>query len=176
VSWTVTRPGTGHGLAAGFDRTVSEGVHLSNAPDAPGGIRPESIYGTVFFPWSAPVPLAVGDLITVDLEARLIGQDYVWTWKTSVLDQGRSGAEKADFTQSTFFGAPLSSATLEKRAASYTPSLNEDGRIARIVLESMNDGVSLGEIARLVSVECSARFPRAQDALSHVADLSRQYG
>jgi hypothetical protein len=39
----------------------------------------------------------------------------------------------------------------------------------------MNDGMSLGEIAQLVSIEFSARFPRPQDALSHVADLSRQY-
>jgi hypothetical protein len=36
--------------------------------------------------------------------------------------------------------------------------------------------MSLGEIARLVSTEFSARFPHSQDALSHVADLSRQYG
>jgi protein arginine N-methyltransferase 1 len=176
MTWTVTRPGTGHGLAAGFDRTVSDGVDLSNAPDAPDAIRPARIYGTVFFPWPVPVTLAAGDVITVDLEARLIRQDYIWSWKTRVLDQGQSGADKANFTQSTFFGAPLSPATLQKRAASYTPTLNEDGRIARCVLKSMSDGMSLGEIARLVSTEFSARFPRPQDALPQVADLSRQYG
>ena len=99
-------------------------------------------------------------------KARLIRHDYIWSWKTRVLDQGQSGADKANFTQSTFFGAPLSPATLQKRAASYTPTLSEDGRIARFVLESMNDGMSLGEIARLVSTEFSARFPRPDDALS----------
>jgi hypothetical protein len=36
--------------------------------------------------------------------------------------------------------------------------------------------MSLGEIARLVSTEFSARFPRPQDALPQVADLSRRYG
>ena len=56
VSWTVTRPGTGHGLAAGFDRTVFNGVHISNAPDAPDVIRPV-VYGTVFLPWPTPVTL-----------------------------------------------------------------------------------------------------------------------
>ena len=34
----------------------------------------------------------------------------------------------------------------------------------------------LGEIARLVATEFSARFRRPEDALSYVADLSRQYG
>jgi hypothetical protein len=123
-----------------------------------------------------PVALEAGDVVSVDLEARLISNDYVWSWKTRVLDQGRSGADKADFTQSTFFGAPLSPATLRKRAASYTPTLNEDGRIARVILEAMTEGMSLGEIARLVATEFSTRFPSPQDALSHVADLSKRYG
>jgi protein arginine N-methyltransferase 1 len=176
VTWTVTRTGTGHGFAAGFDRTLAEGVYLSNAPDSPDGTRPDRIYGTIFFPWPAPVLLVAGDLVTVDLEARLVRDDYIWSWKTHVLDQGRTGADKASFTQSTFFGVPLSPATLQKRAANYTPTLSEDGRIARFVLASMKDGASLGEIAALVSTEFSARFPRHQDALNRVADLSRQYG
>jgi hypothetical protein len=175
VTWTVTRSETGHGLAVGFDRTVSDGVYMSNAPDAPEAIRPV-VYGTVFVPWAVPVALDAGDIITVDLEARLIRCDYIWSWKTRVLDQGPSGADKANFNQSTFFGAPLSPATLQKRAANYSPTLREDGLIARFILESMNEGVSLGEIARLVSTKFSGRFPNSQDALSHVADLSRQYG
>lgn len=176
VTWTVTRPGTGHGLAAGFDRTVSSGECLSNAPDAPDAIRPRHIYGTIFFPWQAPVELAAGDVVTVDFEATLIRGDYVWNWKTQILDQGRSGADKASFTQSTFLGSPLSPATLQKRAASYSPTLTDDGRIARFILESMNGGLSISEIARRVSTEFAARFPRPEDALGHVADLSRHYG
>jgi type I protein arginine methyltransferase len=175
MTWTVTRSGTAHGLAAGFDRTVLEGIHLSNAPDAADAVRPQ-IYGTVFFPWQVPVALIAGDVVTVDLEARLVRDDYIWSWKTLVLAQGRSGNEKANFTQSTFFGAPLSPATLRKRAASYRPALSEDGRIARLVMSSMNEGVSLGDIANLVKEQFAARFPRTEDALSHVADLSRQFG
>lgn len=176
VAWTVTRPGTGHGLAAGFDRTLADGIYLSNSPDAPESIRPKHIYGTVFFPWTKPVALTRGDRVIVDLEARLIREDYIWSWKTRVLHQGESGAEKANCAQSSFFGMPLSPEQLRKRAASYTPTLNEDGRIVRFVLAAMNDEVSVGEIARLTSIEFPARFPRPQDALGHVADVSRRYG
>ncbi|HUE89808.1 MAG TPA: class I SAM-dependent methyltransferase [Vicinamibacterales bacterium] len=176
ITWTVTRHGTGHGFAAGFDRTVSDGVSLSNAPDAPDDIRPQRIYGTVFFPWPTPVPLVEGDHVTIDLEARLVGEDYVWNWKTQVADQGRAGASKAAFAQSTFLGVPLSPATVQKTAASYRPTLSADGRIARSILESMNGGLSVGEIAERIATDFSGRFPRPQDALSHVADLSRQYG
>jgi hypothetical protein len=119
---------------------------------------------------------AAGDVITIDLEARLVRDEYIWNWKTAVLEQGRAGASKAAFAQSTFLGAPLSPVTLQKQAASYQPTLGEDGRIARSVLASMNDAVSVGEIARRISTEFPARFPRAKDALSRVAELSRQYG
>jgi protein arginine N-methyltransferase 1 len=176
LSWTVERSGTGHGFAAGFERTVSDGIQLSNAPDAPDSIRPETIYGNAFFPWPSTVVLTAGDLVNVELEARLVGDDYIWTWKTSLLDQGRAGAEKASFSQSTFFAAPLSPSQLRKRGANYTPALNDDGRLARFVLDAMSEGVPLGEIARRVSAGFPARFACPQDTLSYVADLSQKYG
>jgi hypothetical protein len=65
---------------------------------------------------------------------------------------------------------------LRKRAASYTPTLTEDGRITRRVLESMDGGISVGEIAKLVSTEFPERFQGPKDALSHVSDLAQRYG
>lgn len=176
ISWTIAREGTGHGLIAGFDRTVLDGVNLSNAPDAPEAIRPELIYGTLFFPWSDPVPLRTGDLVTVDLAATQMGEDYVWSWTTSVQEEHAAGHEKAAFMQSTFFGAPLAPAQVKKRAASYRPALNEDGRIARFVLEAMDGGIPLSEIAERVSSRFGSRFSRPEDTLRLVADLSQQYG
>lgn len=168
--------GIGHGLIAGFDRTILDRECLSNAPDADSTIKPESIYGTIFFPWSAPVALERGDLVELELDARLVGEDYVWSWKTEVREHGPSGSVKASFNQSTFFGAPLSSATLQKRAASYVPRLNEKGQAARLVLESMSKGLALGDIATRVSTEFAPRYPRAEDALAYVADLSQEFG
>jgi protein arginine N-methyltransferase 1 len=176
VSWTVARHGTGHGFVAGFDRTVADGVFLSNAPGAAEHLRPPRIYGMAFFPWPAPVPLVPGDLVTVDLGATLVAEDYVWSWKTQVPDRAAAGTQRASFTQSTFFGAPLSPVTLQRSAASYRPTLNGDGRITRRVLELMDGGVSVGEIAGRIVDEFPARFPHAQEALDYVANLSRQYG
>jgi hypothetical protein len=48
--------------------------------------------------------------------------------------------------------------------------------MARLILESMAGGMALGEIARRVSTEFSARFPRPEDALAYVADLSQEFG
>jgi protein arginine N-methyltransferase 1 len=172
---TVARAGMGHGLSVGFDRTVSGDVYISNAPDTCETQR-HVVYGTVFLPWLEPVALAPGDVVSVELEAALVGDNYIWNWKTRVSDRGRSAAEKANFVQSTFFGVPLSLATLHKISGRHTPRLSDEGEIARFVLEAMNGSWSLGEIARRVSKQFPDRFDRPQDALKYVADLSRRYG
>jgi hypothetical protein len=64
---------------------------------------------------------------------------------------------------------------LSRQCASFSPTLSEEGRIARLVLDGIADGRSLGEIARLVSNSFNGRFARAQDALDHVVELSRRY-
>lgn len=172
----VTRGGTGYGLVAGFDRTVSNGEQLSNAPNADCAIKPERIYGTVFFPWPAPVPLEEGDLVQLEIDARLTGGEYIWGWNTEVFEHGAPGSTRASFNQSTFFGTPLSPERLQKRAASYTPVLTQKGLMTRVVLESMAGGLPLAEIARRVSTEFSALFPRIEDALAYVADVSQEFG
>lgn len=176
VTWTVERPGVGHGFVAGFDRTVADGIELSNAPDAPDAIRPRRIYGTIFFPWPEPVPVAAGDVVDVCVEARLVGGEYVWSWKTDVRSGEPAGAGKATFAQSTFLGTPISPLTLKKHAAGYQPTLNEEGRIARSILELMGEGLPVGEIARRIAAEFPSRFRGPEDALGRVSALARQYG
>jgi hypothetical protein len=153
---------------------VIEGICLSNAPDAPDAIRPPHIYPPVFFAWPAPVSLTPGDSVYVELDARPIRREYVWTWESRILDA--KGGHKAHFNQSTFFGVPLSASALRKAGASYTPTLTEDGRIARLILELMNSRMSVGEIANRVRTEFPSRFADRDDALSQVARLSQRYG
>jgi protein arginine N-methyltransferase 1 len=176
VRWTVSRAGTGHGLTMGLDRTLAEGIRLSNEPGRPDAVGRDSIYATVFFPWSAPVTLAAGDEVEVDLRATLVGQDYVWCWNTTITNPQEPSAVKARFTQSTLLGTPVSTATLRKASASYTPTLTENGRMARFVLEAMSHGMPLGDIARQLSNEFATRRWRDQEALSYVAALAQQYG
>ena len=175
VTWTVAQAGTAHGLSVWFDRTVTEGVRLSNAPGAPELISPKLIYGSAFFPWSTPVTLAVGDTVHVALKANLVGKDYIWRWNTCVLNQGHADRVTANFKQSTFFGVPWSPARLRKQAASHVPTLNEDGQIDRLILEVMSENISLASISRRLSAQFPARFPKWQDALTRAGELSGKY-
>lgn len=174
--WTVSRAGTTHGFGAGIDRILIDGVGFSNAPDCENRLPPDAIYRTVFFPWSSPVLLAVGDTVTVKFRAVLVGEDYVWSWKTHVLEQGLSDRVKARFEQSTLWSIPLSAAELHKRSASHVPSLNEDGSIVSVTLELMRLSIPLGEIAQRLSEQFPSRFPDWQRALTYVSDLSERYG
>lgn len=173
VRWMVSRAGTGHGIVVGLDRILAEGIRLTNAPGE-SDVGRDSIYATVFFPWSAPVELAIGDVVEAEMRATLVGGDYVWCWTTSVVDGRRPSAVKARFAQTTLLEAPLSPATLRKSSAAYTPTLTENGRMARFVLDAMSQGMPLGEIATRLSNE----FPgaAARDPLTYVAALAQQYG
>lgn len=176
VRWTVSRAGMGHGISMGLDRTLAEGIRLCNEPGGSGALGRDSIYATVFFPWSAPVRLAAGDEVEVELRATLIGEDYVWCWNTSVKDPKEPSAVKARFAQSTLLGTPVSAATLRKASASYTPTLTENGRMARFVLDAMSQSMPLGEIARALSSEFATRRLRDPEALKYVAALAQEYG
>ena len=170
AAWTVERPGTGHGFLAGFSRTLTDAISVSNLPDASRDHQSGAVYDTVFFPWLAPVTLEAGDTVTLDMAARLMQDDYVWLWKTRVL--GRDGSEKAAFRQSTFFGTPLSRDTLRRRGTNHVPRLNEEGRIVQAILAAMGRGMSVGEIAARLISEFPARVTGSRDALSRVTALS----
>jgi len=163
-------PGSGHGLSVWFDSVLTEGVSFTNAPGAP-----ELIYGRAFFPWSHPVDLAVGDTVSVRLQAKLVGADYVWRWDTRIANENEPALVKADYKQSTFFSTPKSPATLRKQAASHRPTVTEEGQIDQLILTLMDGATSLDEIARRVVDRFPARFADRYAALTRVGELSQKY-
>ena len=170
MTLTVLRDGTAHGLSLWFDAMLAEGMSFSNAPG-----QPELIYGSAFFPLTAPVTMAPGDTISVKLSADLVGDDYIWRWETQVFDQKKPNEIKADFKQSTFFSVPLTLEQLRKRESSYVPELDKEGQIDRLILSLMTGERSLGEIARRVANDFPDRFKSWQDALTRVGELSLKY-
>jgi Ribosomal protein L11 methyltransferase (PrmA)/Arginine methyltransferase oligomerization subdomain len=170
LSWRVDRAGTGHGILVWFDAELADGISFSNAPAAP-----EAIYGSMFFPWNQPVPLASNQTVAVDLEAKLVENDYVWRWITSIEPLERSGNPRIHFDQAQLNGAVLSTAQLHRIGADYVPRLSEEGRLRRRTFELMDGKVSLEQIARRLAMEFPQRFPRWENALSYAGGISREY-
>jgi protein arginine N-methyltransferase 1 len=170
LQWAVERDGTGHGVIVWFETELADGVTFSNAPGAP-----EAIYGSVFLPWDHPVHLVRGETVRVQLEAKLIGDEYVWRWNTQVVGIDASYTIRDQFEQSTLAGIVLSPVKLRKTASDYVPRLSEEGRLDRKILEMMDGRATLEEIAKHLTAEYPQRFARWQDALTAAASLSRKY-
>jgi len=170
LDWKVERAGIGHGILVWFDADLAEGSGFSNAPSAP-----ETIYDSLLFPWPQPVSLAPGQTVVVNLEARLVEDDYVWRWTTSIELLEGSGDPRIHFDQSQLTGEVLSTAQLRRIASDYVPHLSEEGRLRRRTFELMDGNVSLEEIARQLATEFPQRFLRWEPALRYAGAISREY-
>lgn len=166
ATWSIRQERLGHGLSIWFDSTLLEGIGFSNAPGLP-----DVIYGRFFFPWPEPVGLKAGDTLSVTLRATWIDGDYVWSWETGLLEDGR---KKTLFRQSTFYASPISPARLRKRAANYQPVLTEDGEVERFVLTRMDGHTSVEEIARELYDRFIGYCKTFEAARSVVGDVSHR--
>jgi protein arginine N-methyltransferase 1 len=166
AEWTAARAGTAHGLGVWFRAELAEGIGFDTGP----GCR--SIYQTAFFPFPQPVEVAAGDRIRAELQARLLGGEYLWLWNTTV---ERAGSPPVAFRQSTFFADAPSMDRLRRRADSFVPRLDGDGRVAAFVLARMDGGASVGEIARELMERFPGRFESWEAALGRVGTFSEQY-
>jgi protein arginine N-methyltransferase 1 len=165
LEFSVERNGTGHGIIIWFDACLVDGVGFSNAPE-----KPEAIYGSMFFPWIEPVPLFEGQQVKIDIQARLVKNDYIWSWNTRV-GEFESRAEQT-FQQSQLKAAIISKQKLEKSASDYIPQLSDDGVVNCRTLELMNGQNSLEQISKQLLQEFPSRFSRWQQALSWITQLS----
>jgi protein arginine N-methyltransferase 1 len=169
--WTLEQNGIGRGLRVWFDATLIDGVRFSTGPG-----QAETVYGTSFLPWQEPVPLCPGDDVSVEIRADLVGENYTWTWNTQVLDGGAAGRPKAQFRQSTFLGQLLSPDALRRLLPDHVPTLKEEGRLLRFVLDKMETGLSLQTIARDLWQRYPSSVADENAALERVRDISARYG
>jgi len=164
--WTVEREGTAHGLAVWFRAELGGGAFFDTGPGN------HSLYQTAFWPWPQPVRMAPGDRVRAELSARLVGDDYIWSWNT---DLHRAGEPPLSFRQSTFHAIVPSPSRLRKRADGFAPALGDDGRTDAFVLGRMDGSATLGEIARELRDRFPGRFATWEAALAHVGRLSEIY-
>jgi Ribosomal protein L11 methyltransferase (PrmA)/Arginine methyltransferase oligomerization subdomain len=170
LQWKAGRNGTGHGILVWFDMELADSVVYSSGPASP-----ESVYSSAFFPWLEPMPLAEGQIISVDLEAKLLEKDYFWRWTTQIESAERPGEIAVRFDQSELQGSIMSLAKLHKSASDYIPRLSEEGLLRRRSLDLMDGKSSLEKIAKQLTAEFPDRFARWQQALSFAASASREH-
>jgi protein arginine N-methyltransferase 1 len=168
VEFGTSRAGTVHGFGVWFNSELASGIVLSNTPG-----DPSLIFGNMFFPLSEEVSVSEGDKVSLQLRADLVGEDYVWTWDTTIERQGQQ-VNPIVFRQSTFLGDVLEPGQVQKSSARHVPTLNDEGQLERFVLERMNGDLSLEAITNQLRNTFPERFPTFQRALNEVAKVSKR--
>jgi hypothetical protein len=111
----------------------------------------------------------------MNLEAKLMEEDYTWRWTTRVMPLDGSKASPLEFEQSTLGGAVLSPKQLHRLAADHIPQLSEEGLLRRRTFELMNGRASLEEIAHRLVAEFPKRFSSWPEALSYAGVVSQEF-
>jgi type I protein arginine methyltransferase len=161
------RSATLHGIGAWFDTVLHAGVGFSNAPG-----EPPAIYGHAFFPFTTPLVVAASDEIEVDMRARLVNNEYVWTWNATVRDSA-TGAVIASRRQSSLLDGASSINEVMKSSDRHAPARNVDGDIDLFILSQMDGTATSGAIAERLAEAFPSHFSRTRDALARVAAIAR---
>ncbi len=168
LSFQAKREGIGHGICLWFETQLFEDIGYSSGPDGTA-----TIYRQMFLPWLEPVRVTEGQKIEVQLQADLVGSDYIWRWETKIY--GNSFEVERHFQQSTLQGAQFSRDSLLRCAADFIPFLSETGQADRWLLQAMDGKTSLQEIAQAAAKTFPKTFLRWEDALHRAAELATQF-
>ena len=163
----VVRDGTVHGISVWFRSDMGGGVEMRTGPDDPA-----TVYGTGFFPLAEPIPVEAGDEAAVSLRADVAGDDYVWRWEVCIT---RAGQEVARASQSSFQGTAFSPDRLLRRSHLHRPAATDSARVDALALAAMDGTSTVGEIAERLRDTFPARFPRWEDAVTHVGRLVERH-
>jgi protein arginine N-methyltransferase 1 len=167
----INHSGTAHGLLIWFDATLLDDVGFSNTP---GVEAHPTVYGSAFFPWPRAVEVEIGDSVSAAVEVKLVGESYVWRWRSKI--KGQNGEEKARFEQGSFFANPLSLEALRRKKPDFVPGLNRKGEIARCTLELVDGRLSNEAIAAALLEKYPEAFPDRKAALTYVTNLLADQG
>lgn len=171
VTLRITSEGTAHGLAIWFDAELAPGIGFSNAPG-----EPVQNYGQTFFPLPKPIAVGSGDTMRVRIDAKLIGEAYVWRWSGTLQRAGSSNKPDARFSQTSFQSTILSSRALRSHANDFVPPAHRRHGIDRHCLDLIDGHRTLGEIAAQMYRDFADQFASEQEVLDYVVELTEHYG
>lgn len=169
VELQIEEVGVANGLSLWFETELIPGIGFSTAPD-----KEKTVYGRLFLPLSQPVEVDVGDRIHASVKAVIKKDENLWIWRGRV--EATDGSKKASFASSTAFFNPETPAVREVFHESCTPSLSDDGRMVRNVLNGVDGNRSVTEIAIAILAEHPDRFEYDEDAVSFVRDVVERHG
>lgn len=166
VEVEINKNGTAHGLIIWFNTNLFANVGFSNEPGIE--VHPK-VYGSAFFPWSNPVDVEPGDIVSIAINADLVYSKYHWLWHCTL--RNHSGDIKSKFSQGSFFSSPVTRSDLQRRRPDYVPELDLKGQMELFSLNLVDGKMSSAEIAHKLLEQYPDSFRGSKDALTFVTKL-----
>lgn len=166
--WSISADGIVHGLSVWFDGDIGPEASYSNAPNLPS-----LVYGNAFFPLEKPLAVKTGERLLTKFSAKLIGDEYVYSWITEHFDS--AGKSLARFRQSTFNGRPISERKLRFASPDFIPELNQDGLLSLQILQAAQQKTRMGDIAEKLLADFPQQFDNKQQALDAALKIIQKY-
>lgn len=154
-----------NGLELWFEAELLDGVGYATSPR-----DPNQVYGRTLLPLREELTLAVGEEVDVGLDMRLVGRSYQTRWTVAVRAPD-GGAPRVRLEHSTFQSVLLDAKDLRLRSPAHVPNLTAKGRAARLVLDNLESGLTVGELGAMLGRAQSDLFPTKVAAESFVTDL-----
>lgn len=168
AEWMLPTNATLHGFVLWFDAELAPGIGFSNGPAVPA-----LVYGHLFFPIPRAQSLAAGDRVSLRFDARLLGDNYLYRWRTGV--RGQAASAEVFFDQSSFHGTVRSLPSIRTSKADARPAMTEEARMDLALLEALCGGCTLGDAAARLHRQFPERFATVHDALTQAARLAQRY-
>ena len=167
ASMVASRSGVIHGVAGVFTARLSDTVKISNSPLA----TPRMGRTNTFFPIEHPVALEKGD--RVNFTVRAFPAELTEAWKVDI--RSAAGDKKANFSQCTMQGMPISKESLMRAKPDFVPKLTKWGQ-ARLHALSLCDGHrTVPEIEQELSRRYPEYFSSPANADGFVAKIISKY-
>jgi protein arginine N-methyltransferase 1 len=167
--WLISENGTAHGLSIWFDADIGFNAGYSNAPNLQG-----LVYGNAFFPLEQPLQVKKGDRLLTKFSARLIGEEYIYSWISEHFDG--SGKSLARFKQSTFNARPIPRKKLDMTSPDFAPALNREGELTLRVLQLVHDKMKMQDVAERIFREFPSRFSNMEHAREVASKIISKFG
>ena len=132
------------------------------------------VYGRAFLPFLEPLSIEKGNRIIIDLSAKLVSNNYIWSWNTDHYNKHSKKPVKS-FIQSTFYANPLTTEHFIKRTHNYKTSLNENTRLNLEVLTMFSKNRTVIDIAKSICKKYPKKFKDLNNAIAIVGNLSFKY-
>jgi len=163
MAWGLEQGSTVDGLALWFEADLADGIGFSTAPGAGN-----SAYSQMFIPFRRPVVAERGGRLRVELAARQMRENYVWSWRGWLAPES-SEAEELVVDQNSLAELVLDPAAMPLTAADIVPAMGPKAAALLALLSRIDGRHNVNTLARTLAGDVPSLFANQDVACEFIA-------